>query len=125
MLSQIKKWLRENWNIIVLAVFTALVSWYLTDAMLTSKEMLQSITQAEATVLSLFGIIVAYLLTSYDTRLDRLEQQRYDSEKRDNYPKMYMIDEQKGKIRERKRKTALACLCIGFSLILSLCYCQS
>jgi hypothetical protein len=43
-----------------------------------STSMLQSLIQAEATILGFFGIIVSYMLTSYDSRIDRLEQQRFD-----------------------------------------------
>lgn len=119
-MSQTKKWLKENWDwgfVIVFATVTTGVSWYLKDVIWTSKDMLQSLTQAEATVLSLFGIIVAYLLASYDTRLDRLEEQRPHAEEVEDFD---AIDKRFRQIKERKRKTARGCLIIGFCLIVSL-----
>jgi hypothetical protein len=51
---------------------------YLALAALNSTEMLQSLIQAQATILGFLGVIVAYMLTSYDSRIDRCEQQVFD-----------------------------------------------
>lgn len=124
-LSKAKKWLKGNWDIIILAVVLNLIAWSLKDVVMTSNGMLESLTQAEATVLSLFGIIVAYLLTSYDSRLDRLEQQSFEVEKvpfednRDIELSKFLIRRFK-EIKERKSRIARGCLLVGSALVFSL-----
>lgn len=121
-----KKWLKRNWDtyVVIFAVVTVSVAWFLKDAMYTSSEMLQSLTQAEATVLSLFGIIAAYLMTSFDSRLDRLEQQSFDVEKvpleeRDIEMSSFLIRRFK-EVKKRKSGTAKGCLAVGSFLVFSL-----
>jgi len=119
-----KKWLKRNWDIVILTTVMTLIAWSLKDVIITSNGMLESLTQAEATVLSLFGIIVAYLLTSYDARLDRLEQQSFEIEKlpledRDIELSNFLIKRFE-EVKDRKSTTAKGILLIGFALILSL-----
>ena len=123
-MSKAKELFKGNWYIVALAVVVTLIAWSLKDAMYTSSEMLQSLTQAEATVLSLFGIIVAYLMTSFDSRLDRLEQQSFDIKKvpledRDIEMSSFLIRRYE-EVKERKSKTAKGCLLVGSSLVFSL-----
>ena len=121
---EIGKWFKENWFLVIFAAVTTLIAWSLKDAMVTSDKMLQSLVQAQATILSLFGIIVAYLLTSYDSRLDRLEQQSFDIEKlplEDRVIEMSSFLMRRFKeIKKCKSRTAKGCLWVGASLVFSL-----
>lgn len=119
-----KKLLKENWSIVIFAIVTTTIAWFLKDAVYTTDQMLQSLTQAEATVLSLFGIIVAYLLTSYDSRLDRVEQQIFDVEKvrlerRDVEMDSFLMRRFR-EVKERKSRTVEGCLLVGSCLVFSL-----
>jgi cobalamin biosynthesis protein CobD/CbiB len=123
-MSKIEKWFKGNWFIVFFAVVTTLIAWFLKDAIMTSDGMLQSLVQAQATILSLFGIIVAYLLTSYDSRLDRLEQQSFDVERvplddRDHELSSFLIKRFK-EIKKQKSKTAQGILWVGSALVFSL-----
>jgi hypothetical protein len=65
---------------LIIGIILGGLAEYVAEVSVNSKDMLQSLIQAEATVLGFFGIVVSYFLVSYDTRLDRLEQQRFDCE---------------------------------------------
>ncbi len=124
-MSRIEKLLKENWDIAILAVVVTLIAWSLKDFVITSNGMLESLTQAEATVLSLFGVIVAYLMTSFDSRLDRLEQQNFEVEKvpfednRDMELSKFLIRRCE-EVKYRKKRTGKGILMIGSALLFSL-----
>lgn len=123
-MAKAKMWFKGNWNIVILAVVVTSIAWSLKDFVMTSNGMLASLTQAEATVLSLFGVIVAYLMTSFDSRLDRLEQQSFEVEKlpfednRDWELSKFLIKSFE-EVKERKNKTAQGVLWVGIALVLS------
>jgi hypothetical protein len=126
-MSKSENWLQRNWDwfiIVVFAIVADLVAWYLRDVIITSTGMLESLTQAEATILALFGIIVAYLMSSYDSRLDRLEQQKFEIDKvnmndRDLVMSVF-LEKRFKEVKDQKRKVAKGVLWVGFSLVLSL-----
>ncbi len=83
-----KRKMHRNWTKIysiaigcVIGLIIVVIAIALSGITLSSLNVLQSLIQAEATVLGFLGVVVTYLLTSYDTRLDRLEQQRFDTMK--------------------------------------------
>jgi hypothetical protein len=47
---------------------------------LVNLDALRALIEAEATVLGFFGLIAVYLLTSMDSRIDRLEQEKHECE---------------------------------------------
>jgi uncharacterized BrkB/YihY/UPF0761 family membrane protein len=77
---------------------------------------------AEATVLGFFGIIAVYLLTSYDSRIDKLEEQIFDA--KDDKDRSETLEKRQDDIRTKK-KWALLCMvpglgCLIISLLLSI-----
>jgi uncharacterized integral membrane protein len=74
-------WNRYYTNIIafIIALVVVISAIALTNIAISSVVVLQSLIQAEATILGFLGIIIVYMLASYDARLDRLEQQRFDT----------------------------------------------
>jgi tetrahydromethanopterin S-methyltransferase subunit D len=87
------RWLKQHHPIPILAIVCTIIGLvlgglasFIAQISVNSKNMLQSLIQAEATVLGFFGLIVTYVLVSYDTRLDRFEQERFDCEL-ENKPK--------------------------------------
>jgi hypothetical protein len=136
-MSNAKKWIKKNSNWlwkylgwygiffgIIILLITLLIARFLGDVVITSSGMLESLVQAQATVLSLFGIIIAYLLNVNDSKLDRLEQETFEienlpEEKRDK--KLYDFTVRRYEtVREHKRRIAKGCLLIGSILVLSL-----
>jgi hypothetical protein len=129
MLNRIWKRNRYRITIFIIALIIVVGAINIADIAISSKDVLQSLIQAEATILGFFGIIVTYLLASYDTRLDRLEQQRFDVRKSpDDLKKMEMLDfsyvdligTKIENIKQRKRDIAETMGIYTFFLILSL-----
>jgi hypothetical protein len=79
MLNRIWYRIREVVVAFIVALVITIAAINIAKITINSAAVLQSLIQAEATILGFFGIIVTYLLTSYDTRLDRFEQQRFDA----------------------------------------------
>ncbi len=95
---------------------------FLAIAALKTPEMLQSVIQAEATILGFLGVIAAYTLSSYDTRIDRLNQQYFDLEhplldklETSSETRMNLIRQRIERTKEMKKS---ALLIIGVSSIL-------
>lgn len=113
-------------TLIICAVLALIVSadGILINIVMSSTQMLQSLIQAEATILGFFGIIAAYMLTSYDTRLDRLEKQRFDLEMKGivNYPKAIELEKRIEWIKHQKRRTALGMCGLSGFLVMSLVF---
>lgn len=81
-----------------------------------SIDTMKTFIEAEATTLGFFGLIAVYLLTSYDNRIDKLEekiQDTTDKTKADNWNAL------RNKIKARKRGASIAILSALISLILS------
>ena len=62
-------------TIFVLSVVSVFYIWVLTNV-----EALKAMIEAEATILGFFGLIAVYYLTSMDSRIDRLEQEKHEYE---------------------------------------------
>jgi hypothetical protein len=126
---QFGQWLKRNGvEIVILAI--ALVSSILGSGLgrviVNSDVALQSIIQAESTILGFFGVVVAYLLASYDTRLDRLEQQCFDLEATDPINQQFhkeranAIHRKIKRVESIKRRLAVVIVITSIFLILSL-----
>lgn len=130
--------LAEWWKIglfiaIIVSVLLAFVYAYLqllgflVSTALNSLEMLQSMVQAEATILGFLGVIAAYVLTSYDSRIDRLEQQCFDTEQRglgtvttNNTSQVEAIKKRMEKTRKLRKDAILSLGTSSIFLIVSL-----
>lgn len=139
--SEIKQWISENRGFIAFSVILSICSIPLTLVILiygllaaVAKEtMLPSLIEAEATILGFFGLIAVYALTSFDSRIDRLEEQLFDLREKHwelNLPsrpetEWQILGEQKiaffnkrlSKIKERKRKVVHSASITGAYLI--------
>jgi len=124
-MTQRKEWLKKHQeNLEWLIVFLISIGIYFASTpfgfiTILSIDVLKSLIEAEATILGLYGIIVAYMLTSYDNRLDRLEQQKFDLKIKHEDNDIKEIEGRIGKIKERKRKTVWGVLLASGSLIFS------
>jgi hypothetical protein len=81
-----------------------------------STDAVKSLIEGEATILGFFGLIAVYLLTSYDNRMDKLEEKILDSQIDVNLENLRSLKE---KIKIRKRRATNAILAALISLILS------
>jgi len=89
-----------------------------------SKEMLKALIEAEATILGFFGIFAVYALTSFDSRMDRLEEQLFDIQMKSMKQRNQVIfgdlpNKIKG-IQKAKRRAVLSALYAGILLVGSL-----
>jgi len=117
---QVWRWLRRNkksLSLFIFGIFIGLAVVYLGDISVTSKDMLRSLIQADATLLGFLGIIVSYILVSYDTRLDRLEQQRFDCEMANNYKAAVSYQSKIAAIRKIKKDAGEA---LAFIVVFSI-----
>jgi hypothetical protein len=86
---------------------------------------LKALIEAEATVLGFFGLIAVYFLTSYDSRIDRVEEKILDlkSNLRDDQVSVDTIkidfESLKQKIIKRKRRTVEGILSSLAGLVMS------
>jgi hypothetical protein len=119
-----KKKLKENYRLVVVSLFISfvfIVAVLLKDITVNSM-VLQSVIQAEATVLGFFGIVISYMLASYDSRLDRLEQQRFDSEIENNLSKLEKIDKKIEELKGLKHSSTNGLGIYSLTLILALLF---
>jgi len=124
---QLKDWLKKNQKNLeyLVAGLLSLCIFFLSTPFgfitILSVDVLKSVIEAEATILGLFGIVVAYLLTSYDNRLDRLDQQKFDL--RLKYQSVTEgieeIEAKMTKIRTRKKDIVWAVIVGSGSLVFS------
>lgn len=122
-MPQSKKWLKENLSAIISAIsgfIAGVVTFVFSYYMVYSKTMLQSMTQAEATIVGFLGLIAIYSLTSYDTRLDRLEQQHFDLEMTNNRDKAVSIYEKMKQVESSKSSSIAVVALVSLALIVSL-----
>jgi protein-S-isoprenylcysteine O-methyltransferase Ste14 len=120
-----KKKLKENYQLVVVLLAISVVfigAVLLKDITVNSIVVLQSMIQAEATVLGFFGIVISYMLASYDSRLDRLEQQRFDSEIENNSLKLTMIDSKISGLKALKKSSTNGLGIYSLILILALLF---
>lgn len=83
----------------------------------TRTDVLKILIEAEATILGFFGLIAVYALTSYDNRIDRVEERILNKEEADD--QLLSLFSLTRKIRERKTKFVLGALPSLASLVLS------
>ena len=123
--EKLKQWLRENKSgLIFLAVASAVVilSSFLFGLMATvSKEnMLRSLIEAETTIIGFFGIIATYVLMSIDSKIDKLEDRRFELRegKEDDWTRRI---ENRIAVTEKHRGLAIRLsLTVGFYLVAAL-----
>jgi len=65
-------------TIIIVVALIFFSSFY--KFVLVNADALKAFIEAEATVIGFFGVIAAYLLTSIDSRIDRLESEKHEYE---------------------------------------------
>ena len=104
------------------AIIGVAALWYGYVSVL-SIDALRATIEAEATIIGFFAIVVAYLLNSYDLRIDRFEQELFDmviqNPQRDVGPALLTGNLQNA-VRNRKKKTVFAIIICGACLALSL-----
>jgi uncharacterized membrane protein YbhN (UPF0104 family) len=88
-------------------------------AIIEKETMLKPLVEAEATILGFFGLIIVYALTSYDTRIDRLEQQKSEWTREKQKEQVANVQTQINKIVSNKRRTAYYALVIGIYFFLA------
>jgi hypothetical protein len=115
---------------IVMSIDIYLFSILFGFIILLSADAWKTLIEAEATILGFFGLIAVYALTSYDNRIDKVEEKILDSES-DIDVDLFSLDyfkreireirlhSLKRKIRERKRRTVMGILSALISIILS------
>jgi hypothetical protein len=106
---------------LIVIVFLALsVIFY--SPVLTNENGLKALIEAEATILGFFGLMVVYMLSSLDTRIDRLEQQRFDISAK-HADEASKLGEVKNKVRGLKKDIVRRSQIIGVMLVVSLLIC--
>jgi len=76
-----RQWIKSNIftiGLFLTSLFLGMILYVFAILAVVDKEMMQALIGAEATILGFFILIVIYGLTSFDTRIDRLEQQIFD-----------------------------------------------
>jgi hypothetical protein len=81
-----------------------------------STDAVKTLVEAEATILGFFGLIAVYLLTSYDSRIDKLEEKIQDSSDTAKTERFSVIQR---KLKDRKKRATVAILVALISLLLS------
>jgi hypothetical protein len=81
-----------------------------------STDALKSLIEAEATILGFFGLIAVYLLSSYDNRIDKLEERKSTAAFDTSKENLSSLQE---KIKARKSSASIAILVALISLVLS------
>jgi len=81
-----------------------------------STDAVKTLVEAEATILGFFGLIAVYLLTSYDNRIDKLEEKILDSS---DTTKIQGFSVAQRKLKDRKMRATIAVVLALISLILS------
>jgi hypothetical protein len=131
MLNRIWYRIREVVVAFIVALVITIAAINIAKITINSAAVLQSLIQAEATILGFFGIIVTYLLTSYDTRLDRFEQQRFDARNSPadlkkveiiNISYLEVIDDKIRTLKRQKKEIAGSMGLYAFLLALSLLF---
>jgi hypothetical protein len=85
-----------------------------------STDAVKSLIEAEATILGFFGLIAVYLMTSFDSRIDKLEERITDSALSLAPTIRENLESYQKKVKERKRRSSIAIIWALFSLIISL-----
>ena len=133
--SEIKRLISENQRKIIFpTVLAIVVSLVLLDLFVfglvpvyEKEPMLPSLIEAEATILGFFGLIVVYVLSSLDSKIDRVEQRLHTRirEPLEKYKDLggvlkTILTERLRNIEEKKRETVRSALFIGVYMIASL-----
>jgi hypothetical protein len=135
MITKIKEWHKriQDWDEkinrehpkviwILIIIFSSLLSvvFFLISIpfgffIILSVSTIQTLIEAEATILGFFGLMIVYLLTSYDNKIDKIEEKLDLADSN----KVELLCNRLDKIRERKRKACNTILSALFSLIMS------
>lgn len=106
---------------VCVAVIFFIVSIYYGFVIILSIDAAQALVEAIATILGFFGLIAVYLLTSFDSRIDRLEEKIQDS---NDDAKTQHFKTIQGKIKTRKGYATIRIItglcCLFVSLLLSI-----
>lgn len=105
------------------AATIAVVSFWYGIVGVLMVESLRATIEAEATIIGFFAIVVAYLLNSYDLRIDRLEQELFDLASQTpikDATRLLMTGKMQNAVRERKKNTVYVIAIVGACLAISL-----
>lgn len=115
--------------IISLAIASVISVWSIPFGFITvlSADALKTLIEAEATILGFFGLLVVYALTSYDNRIDKLEERIDECRNPTNrilllsdYIKIRgAYEDRQRNIKKRKEKVTTAMLVSLGSLVFS------
>lgn len=140
-MSKEKCWLQRNWKNF-LQIIGGIIGGYLLTVgtaffsiSILNKEALQTLIEAEATVLGFFGLIVVYILKSLDEKEDRYEQQTFEVVEKD-IPEMDLgelkltlkrmkikdLKEIREALKEKRTKILRKASLIGTFLLLSILF---
>jgi hypothetical protein len=139
--SRFTQWAKEYAKPIILGIVTGFLTiglaviafFYGLFAVISKETMLKSLIEAEATILGFFGLIVVYALNSFDNRIDRLEQQLFDTKEKyldlQDLPKEITktgeakvadLNDRLSNIQKKRRKMINTALAVGAYLVSSL-----
>ena len=125
-MSQEKYSLQINWKLllrIVLAMGAVLLLTFASvfySIIIINKDALKALVEAEATILGFFGLIVVYILKSFDDREDRCMQQRLDITLHSRQIVLHDLDELVIRIRKQRIRTIRYASVIGILLVFSM-----
>lgn len=84
--------------------------------MALSIDAVKALIEANATILGFFGLIAVYLLTSYDNRIDKLEEKLLDRQIDVNRENLLSLQK---KMKNRKTRATVAIMAAFISLVVS------
>jgi hypothetical protein len=118
--------LREYLEPLIGVTIVFLLTWIMIaySVVLINKDALKALIEAEATILGFFGLVIVYMLNSLDTRIDRLEQQRFDWDKEQHDKEASDTKTKRDSVRNLKKYVIKRAAIIGtlltFSLLISI-----
>jgi len=120
-MTQERKWKEYLEPLIGFAIVFGM-TWiaYAYSLVLINKDSLKALIEAEATILGFFGLVVVYMLNSLDTRIDRLEQQRFDLTEKNKEEEASEKEKIRDNIRSLKKYVIKRAAIMGSLLALSL-----
>lgn len=112
-IKRFRGWVQKNLRnvfLVICMMFVVVALWFASlfygaIVVLAKETMLQSLIQAEATVIGFSGIIAVYALTSFDSRIDRLEEQKFKLERSDSTNVVKKWNDRIKDINKHKRGT--------------------
>jgi polyferredoxin len=114
------------WAVISVAIAAIFVEYSIPISLFTSlsTEALKALVETGASLLAFFGIIAVYAVTSFDSRIDRMEDKILDAEDQDNWLRANRLTNKRQGMIKRKQYAIISIMAalLGFlvSFILSI-----